>query len=903
MPDWKPEIRQRLANLQLEPAREAAIIEELSQLLADCHVELLASGATEAEAYQRTLAELSGSELLAHELRRVERPAPQEPIVLGTNRRTNMLADLWQDLRFGARMLLKQPGFTLIAVVTLALGIGANTLIFSAVNALLLRPLPYRHAERIVAVSERVNDGSLTPVSPANFEDLRAQQAVFERIAAVEFDAFNLAGEQEPEHVSGAWASADLFRVLNVDAALGRTLSPEDERPENARVVLLSHELWQRRFGADASIIGKQVNLYGIDNPQEGGSHTVVGVAPPNFWFVSGQFDVWVPRRLTAEQLANRLARSQQVIAQLKPGVTLAQAQAELQVIGRRLAEAYPKENQQRSFSVMSLQERLMGEFGAAMYLLLGAVCLVLLIACANVANLLLARAAARQKEIAIRAALGASRLRIIRQLLTESVMLAGLGGLGGLLLAGWGLRLMLALIPAGAQSFIPGGAATIQIDWRVLAFTFGVATLTGIFFGLVPALAATKPRLNELLKDSAIAQNPQRQRLRSLFVIAEVALSLVLLISAGLMVKSLLRLQRADLGFNPERLLKLELPLPAGRYAEARQKVAFLDQALERLNALPGVEAASFSNNLPLRTPNRALFTIEGRPLPARDNLPAAADFVVSPQYFNSIGVTLRAGRMFDDRDKAEAPAVGVISDTAAQRFWPNENPIGKRIRLGSLESRAAWLEIIGVVPDVRQELSAEPNYPALYRPLAQAPQNFGWLLARTATEPLNSVAAIRREIAALDKGQPLAGIATMRQFVAEAAWGQRFFTKLMGLFGALALGLAALGIYGVIAYTVTQRTNEIGVHIALGAQSSDILWLILKQGLKLILAGAVIGLLGALGATQLLAGLLFGISARDPLTFALVAVALIAVALLACWAPARRATKIDPMIALRCE
>jgi len=883
----------RLFGMFHRGRREQEFADELESHLAFHIEDNLRAGMSPEEARRMALIKLGGVTLTT-ELHREQGGLP-------------MLETLFQDLRFGVRMLRKNPGFSLIAILTLALGIGANTLIFSIVNAVLLRPLPYQNAEQIVAVSELVNDGSLTPVSPANWQDLRAQQSVFESVAAVEFDAFNLAGNsaggQQPEHVSGAWASAELFRVLQVGAALGRTLLPEDERPESGRVVMLSHGLWQRRFGADANLIGKQVNLYGIDNPQDGGSHTVVGVLPQSFWFASGQFDVWVPRRFMAEQLANRDARSQQVIARLKPEVTMAQAQAELQAIGRRLAEAYPKENQQRTFSVMSLQERLLGEFGAAMFLLLGAVCFVLLIACANVANLLLARAAVRQKEITIRAALGASRWRVVRQLLTESVMLAGLGGLGGVLLAAWGLKLVLALIPAEAQSFLPGGAATLRLDWRVLVFTLGVATLTGIFFGLVPALAATKPRLNDLLKDSTIAQSLQRQRLRSLFVIAEVALSLVLLISAGLMVKSLLRLQHAELGFNPERVLKIEIPLSSGRYAEARQKATFYDQMLERVNALPGIETASFANNLPLRTPNRTLFTIEGRPQPARDNLPAAADFVVSPRYFDALGVTLRAGRPFDARDNAASPVVGIISETAARQFWPHENPLGKRIRLGGLESQAAWLEIVGVVPAVRQELSAEPDYPALYRPLSQAPQNYGWLLARTMTEPLQSVAAIRQTITALDREQPLVGISTLQQFVADAAWGQQFFTRLMGLFGALALGLAMMGIYGVIAYTVRQRTNEIGVRIALGAQSADILWLILKQGLRLILTGTALGLLSALGVTQLLAGLLFGISASDPLTFASVAGALIVVAVAACWIPARRATKVDPMIALRCE
>ena len=906
MPNWNHIVRRHLAVLRLPPEREIEIVEEQALHLEAAYEDALADGLSEAEAEARAVQSYDWR-LLECELSRVEQQpaarAMQSQMELIERKGGMRMESFIQDLRFGARMLAKNPGFTLIAALTLALGVGANTLIFSVVNALLLRPLPYRNAERIVAVSELVNDGSLTPVSPANFQDLGAQQSVFASLAAVEFDGFNLAGGQQPDHLSGALVSAEFFRALSVDAALGRALGPEDEKPESARVVMLSHGLWQRRFGADVSVIGKQVSLYASDNPQEGGGYTVVGVLPQNFWFASGQFDVWVSRRLTPEQLANRSARSQQVIARLKPEITLQQAQAELQTIGRRLAEAWPRENQQRSFSLAPLQERLFGEFGAAMFLLLGAVCFVLLIACANVANLLLGRAAARRKEISIRAALGASRFQIVRQLLTESLLLAGLGGLGGLLLARWGLGLIVAMIPAEAQSFIPGGAAAIRLDWRVLAFTFAVATLTGILFGLVPALTATNPRLNELLKDNASAQSLQRQRLRSLFVIAEVALSLALLISAGLMVKSLWRLQRAELGFNPERLLKIDIPLSPGKYAEARQKTVFYDQMLECINALPGVEAASVSNNLPLRAPNRTLFIIEGRPAPARDNMPAAADFVVSPQYFRTIGVTLRAGRMFDARDNAESPLVGVISETAAQRFWPNENPLGKRIRLGTLESRAAWLEIVGVVPDVRQELSAEPNYPALYRPLSQAPQNFGWLLARTAADPLLSVAAIRREIATLDKEQPLAGIATMRQFVTEAVWGQRFFTWLMALFGALALGLAVMGTYGVIAYAVTQRANEIGVRLALGAQAADILWLILKQGLKLILIGIAIGLLGSLGVTQLLAGLLFGISATDPLTFALVTGVLLAVALLACWIPARRATKVDPLTALRHE
>ncbi|MBA2503690.1 MAG: ABC transporter permease [Pyrinomonadaceae bacterium] len=811
---------------------------------------------------------------------------------------------LLQDLRYGLRILLSKPGFTAVAVLTLALGIGANTMIFSVINALLLRPLPFREANRIVSLAETAQNGDITPVSPANFSDWRAQSQSFDNLAAFEFDSFNLTETGQPENISGAWTSAELFRVLGVEAALGRTLSFDDEKPDAERVVVLTDGLWQRRFGADQNIIGRQVKLDGIDRPQAGGVYTVVGVLPRNFWFVSGQFDVWIPHRLTPEQVVNRAARSQQVVARLKPGVPIAQAQAEMQSIARRLAEEYPKTNEQRGVSVVSLQERLMGEFGAAMFILLGAVCFVLLIACANVASLLLARAAARQKEIAIRAALGANRFQIVRQLLTESVLLATLGGLAGLLLAVWSLDLVVALIPSEAQTFIPGGAQTIKADWRVLCFTLGVSTITGIVFGLAPALAATKPNLNELLKEGGSSmQGPRRQRLRSVLVVAEVALSLMLLISAGLMMKSLLQLHRAELGFNADRVLKVEIPLSPGKYPESRQKTAFYDQLLERVAALPGVESVSISNNYPLRLPNRTLFVIEGRPTPSRDNMPAASDIAISPDYFETLGVSFRVGRPFNGRDAAGSQPVGIINETAARRFWPDENPVGKRLRLGNLESQSPWLEIVGVVPDVRQELNGEPIFPALYRPFAQSPLNFAWLLVRTASEPTNSVAAIRHEIETIDKDQPISGIAPMPQVIAEAAWGNRLVTFLLGVFGVVALALAAMGIYGVIAYSVVQRTYEIGVRIALGAQPRDALRLIVKQGLLLTLIGTGIGLGGALAFTQVLSSLLLGVSATDSTTFIVVPLLLIGVALLACYIPARRAAKVDPMVALRYE
>jgi putative ABC transport system permease protein len=536
--------------------------------------------------------------------------------------------------------------------------------------------------------------------------------------------------------------------------------------------------------------------------------------------------------------------------------------------------------------------------------LLLGAVCFVLLIACANVANLLLARAAIRQKEIAIRAALGASRLRIVQQLLTESVLLAGLGGAAGLLLAYWGIGLVVALIPAEAQSFIPGGAQSIAVDWHVLGFTVSASVLTGIVFGLAPALAATKLNLNVTLKAGGhTSQSAPRQRVRNLLVIAEVALSLVLLMSTGLMLKSFAQMQRADLGFNPDRVLKVEIPLPQGKYPDAARQTAFFQQTLDRVAALPGIEAVSLGNNYPLRMPNRVLFTIEGRATPAPDNLPAAADIVVSPAYFQTIGVPLRAGRAFTERDVAAAPPVVIISETTARRFFPGADALGKRLRLGGLNAQTPWVEIVGVVPDIRQELSPEPVFPALYRPFAQAPQTYLYLLARTTAEPASQIAAVRQAIAAVDQDQPLAGLASMSQVVTEAAWGTRFFTLLLGVFGLLALVMAVLGIYGVIAYSVTQRTPEIGLRLALGAQPADVLKLIVRQGMKLVLIGSALGALASLALMQLLKSLLFGVSATDPLVFVAVSLALLLAALLACLLPARRAAQIDPMVALRQE
>ena len=550
------------------------------------------------------------------------------------------MESILQDIRYGARMLLRSKRFTVVAVLALGLGIAANTTIFSVVNALMFRPLPYKEADRLLSVTETNALGIQERVSPADFLDWREQNTAFEHLASFEFDSFNLAGEGEPETISGAWVSSSLFPVVGVEAAMGRTFLPDEDKPGADRVVVLAHSLWQRRFAGSPDIIGRQVTLYGIDNPQGGEIYTVVGILPPTFWFVSGQFEAWVPHRFTDEQLNNREARSLHAVGRLKPGVSLEQAQADMERINAQLAAAYPETHGKRGVSTMSLHDAWVGEIGAAFLVLLGAVCFVLLIACANAANLLLARAAARHKEMSIRTALGAGRWRIIRQLLTESVLLATVAGLFGLLLAFWSIKLIVTLIPPEAQSFIPGGASAIAIDLRVLLFTLAASVLTGIVFGLAPAVSASKPNVNEALKESGASttQGPGRQKLRNLLVISEVALSLILLIGAGVMIKGFLQLQHSQLGFNPESTLKMAVFLPQAKYQEGSQQAAVYKQILERVAPLPGIKSVSVCDNHPLRLPNRSLFIIEGRPAPNINEIPVAATIVMSPNYFQTI-------------------------------------------------------------------------------------------------------------------------------------------------------------------------------------------------------------------------------------------------------------------------
>ena len=901
MPDWKVEITRRLSGLRLSPTREAEIVEELGQHLDDRYEQSLQGGATTEAAYQATLIELTESDVLAQELRWVERPVRQEPVVPGAQRRLNMLGDLWQDLRYGLRMLVKNPGFTVVAVMALALGIGANSAIFSVVNTVLLRPLPYQDPDRLVMVWEDDTKGGYPRDTPAaaNYIDWRDQNQVFEGMAAIADLSFNLTGNGEPERIDGRRVSAHLFPLLGVEPHLGRAFLPEDDQPSGNRVVIMSHGLWQRRFGSDMTIIGKPLTL-------NGESFTVVGVMPPHFQFPSREDELWVPIAFSSQEAANRGRHYLQVIARMKPGVTLQQAQAEMSTIATRLQQQYPDQNTDLGATVISLHEHVVGDIKPSLLVLLGAVGFVLLIACANVANLQLARAAVRQKEISIRVALGASRLRLIRQFLTESVLLALLGGGVGLLLSVWGVNLLKAFIPEKISQ-----AAAITIDARVMGFTLLVSLLTGLIFGLAPATQTSNFNLNETLKEGGrdSAAGSRGNRIRGLLVIAEVAVSFILLIGAGLLINSFLRLHNVDPGFRLDNLLTIQVALPAQKYPDHARRSAFHTELVNRIEALPGVKSAAVTNWIPLIYQGDSIgFSIEGRPDPApgQGRRPTVVTRVVSPHYFRTMGIQFLQGREFGEQDRVDSPAVAVISETMVRRFWPGEDPIGKRITSGSPDSRDPddWLTIIGVVKDVRQfELTADPK-PQMYLSYLQAgffaPRH---LVVSTDVEPLSLAATVRRTVWEVDKDQPVSNISTMEDVLSESLARQRFSMLLLGIFATVALVLAAVGIYGVMSYSVTQRTREFGIRMALGARGLDVLKLAIRQGAKLVLIGVAIGLAASFVLTRLMSSLLFGVTATDPLTFIGVSLLLAIVALMACFVPAHRATKVDPLLALRYE
>ncbi len=902
MPDWKSEIRRRLASLKLSPACEAAIIEELSQHLDDCYSESLARGATPAEAYRAALAELSDPGLLARELGRVEPQESQEPIVLGINRRGNMLADLWQDLRYGARMLVKAPGFTLLAVMTLALGIGANTAIFSVVDGVLLRPAPFEQPERLVFVWTKNQRQGFDhgAISPADFGDLRDQRQVFEGLAAMDLLSFHLIGGDGPEWAQGSRVSASFFPLLGVRPELGRAFFNEEDKAGGDRVVILSHALWQRRFGGDPNVIGKTIAMRtsAAFGPQRalGESFTVVGVLPPTFRAPLFDADVWTPLALSQGQLGVRQGFPLFVIGRLKAGVAMKEAQAETDALAKRLQQAYPATNKDQELRLITIDEELAGDLRQALWVLLGAVGFVLAIACANVANLLLARARARHSEIAIRAALGAGRGRLIRQLFTESLLLAVCGGALGLLLAVLSHDALLAGVPERIRNM-----KEIGIDARALVFTFAIALLTSVVFGLAPALRASRTDLNEALKEGGKGAGAfGRGRVRNLLVIAEVALALALLTGAGLMIRSFVRLQQVDLGFDPRNTLMMQIALPQSKYSQPEQMEAFYKQALERIRLLPGAQAVGVVSIAPLAGMDASSqFTIEGRPVPDPGQVPLAAFRPVSPDYFSAMGIPIVKGRAFSELDLERPPFI--VNEAFARRYFQDEDPLIKRIKLGPAEFANPFLPIAGVAKNVKSMELQGDERPTLYLPYLKQPNMT--LVVRDSSDPMSLVGAVRGAVQSVDPEQPVYNITTMDERLAGLGAQTRFRTLLLSLFAALAAALAGVGIYGVMATAVAERTREIGIRMALGAQASDVRSMIVRQGLTLALIGIGVGLIGAWALRRVMSNLLFGVSVTDPLTFISVPALLAGVALLACYLPARRATKIDPMAALRSE
>ena len=809
--------------------------------------------------------------------------------------------EMFQDLRFGVRMLLKNPGFTFVAVLTLALGIGANTAIFSVINAVLLRPLSYPEPERLFNVY-----GGFTKLGASNmstsvpeFVDYQQQLQSFESVGAYDLSSMNLTPNDggEPVRIECGNLTPGLFAALKVAPIRGRGFLPEEAQEGRSDVVLLSYDLWQRRFAGDESLIGKQILL-------NGRGKTVIGVMPPGFAYPQA-VELWRPLWFPAEQYdqQRRGARGLLVAGRLKPGVSQAQAQAELDQLASRQMEQYPRNyGPERGWkiSLLPMQDDLIGSIRSPLLVLLGAVAFVLLIACANIANLLLARATGRQHELAIRAALGAGRSRIIRQLLTESLVLAVSGGIAGLLLARWGISWLLQLAPNNLPRF-----GEIGLDSRVLAFTCAVSLVTGVISGLAPAWTAAKTDLHDALKESG-RSGMGRRRLNNTFVVVEIALALVLLVGAGLTLKSFWRLQQVDPGFNPEGVLTMRMLLPFESYPQNAQRVGFYRQALERIKALPGVESVGAVSRLPMMLGGSSgTMSAENSAVGPGDPSVEIEGQIATADYFKAMGIELTNGRAFTEADAEGAPLVAIVDENFARRFYPTQDPIGKRIKRGRLDSTRPWLTIVGIVRHVRnQQLDLDSGGQA-YFPFYQEPGSFNMSLAvRTnLKDPLALSTAVRTAIQSVDRNQPIFNVRSMRQVVAASVAPRRLVMMLLAVFATVALALAAIGVYGVMAYAVSRRTNEIGIRMALGADAGQIQRLIVGQGLLLIGAGVALGLIAARLLTQFLAELLFSVKPSDPATFALIASVLFGVALLACWIPARRAARVNPLEALRNE
>jgi predicted permease len=818
--------------------------------------------------------------------------------------------ELLQDLRYAARTLRNNPGFTLVAVLTLALGIGANTAIFSMIEAVLLRPLPYPNADQLVMVWEDVRlphyqDDRNTP-APGNYTDWKAQNSVFSEMAAIGYRSFSLTGSGEPVRIEGEAYSADIFSVLQVYPILGRAFTPEEDREGGPHVAILSYGLWMSRFGGDRGIIDRTIRL----NEE---SYAVVGVMPPGFAFPDRDDQIWIPLALTNDEITNRGSHYLRVVARLKPGVTQAQAQSEMRAIGARMTAQYPNSNTGVDVNVVSLHEQVAGSLRRPLLVLTGVVGFVLLIACANLANLLLARASVRARELAIRSALGASRTRLIRQLLTESLLLALLGGAVGLGVAFGGLDLIRYALSAGQTTWYTPSTANLAeagLNFRVGAFCLAISLLAGFGFGLLPAFRSSRRQVAMELKDRLRGSSSSSQsRLRGLLIIAETALCVIVLVSAGLLLRSFVRLQQIPIGFESENVLSARVILPQARYSKLEARSQFYRQVLDRIRTVPGVHSAAGITFLPLTMQGRTTgIFIEEHPSTVPGQLPFADFRSVSPDYFSTMRIPLLAGRDFSWSDTAQTSLVAIVSETMAHDFWPGESAIGKRFSLGGPRQQppAPWITVVGVVGNVQQlELIKRPR-PAMYFP---ATQDAGtgdslrdWVI-RGAGDPTALTAGLRSAIWAVDPSLPISRIQSMEQVRSAVLGPQQLNFSLTGVFGILALMLAAVGLYGVTSYSVAQRTQEIGIRVALGAPENAVLRLIIGQGVRLALVGLAIGTAAALALSRLMSSLLYGVTPRDPLTFVGVALVLAAVALLASYLPARRATRVDPIVALRCD
>jgi predicted permease len=910
MPEWKPEILRRLAPLKLSPAREAEIAEEIAQHLEDRYNDLVVTGQSEDAAFRATLAELKdelkGEDLLALSLQPVESDLYREPAALGKGG-SKLFAGILHDIQHTFRMIRKSPGFAAVAVFTLALGIGANTAIFSIVNGVLLNPLPFPHPQELTILYERTTNFEKSSISYPNFLDWQRTNSAFASMAAYRHEDFNITGSGESERVRGGMVSAEFFPLLGVKPLLGRLFVRDEDHAGAAPVVLLAEGFWQRRFGSARDIIGKQIIM-------DGDAYTIVGVIPASFHFRAFNFggikDVYVPVGQSRDPFFYHRDAHQgmDAIGRLKPGASLATAQADMAQITRNLAAAYPDANKNTGATIVPLRDELVHEVRPYLWLLLGAVGFVLLIACVNVGNLQLARSTGRAHEFAIRCALGADRWRVVRQLLTESVVLGLAGGAIGAGAAAWGTQTAIRLLPETLPR-----AEDVGLDAHVLVFTFAISLLAGVVFGLLPALKMSRSNPQENLKGSGRGASAARQRAQSVFVIAEMALALVLLTGAGLMIRTLARLWSVNPGFNPHNVLVFDVTLAPSLGANATTARSAIRELSQTLRAIPGIQAASVTGGaIPLSNDNELPFWIDGQAKPASvSEMNQALTYLVEPGYLNAMQIRLLRGRFFAPTDDEHSSRVIVIDENFAHKYFPGQDPIGRRVHLEVFNVDS---EIVGVVGHVKHwglDLDADrhPLQEQIYFPFLQIPDAF-WsgppqagVVLRSAGSPLAMVGAVREAIVKLNSENVMDEATTMEAIIADSLAARRFSMILLSIFAALALLLASIGIYGVISCVVGQRTREIGIRIALGAQRGTVLRLMLGEGMKMAMTGVVVGIVAAAGLARLMSQLIYGVSAADPVTFAGVIIVLTTVAFAACYVPARRAMRVDPMVALRYE